>query len=41
MNPIRLTGLGVEGHLPRPSLVSLNKVLPAISQFNSSDLDIQ
>ena len=27
-------GLGVEGHVPSPSLVCLNKVFPAISQFS-------
>ena len=29
-------GLGVEGHVPSPSLVSLNKVFPAISQLQRS-----
>ena len=29
-------GLDVEGHVSSPSLVSLNKVFSAISQFNSS-----
>ena len=27
-------GLGVEGHVPSPSLVSLNKVFPTISKFS-------
>ena len=34
-------GLDVEGNVPSPSLVSLNKVFPAISQLDSSDLVIQ